>query len=353
MAKVAKVAKVVDAVGFLGSLGGVAVVQDKGNFEVGFSFSNQLVNKMQAVEGAKFDREAGCWAVPESSAAQLGDVIADMRDFVANNGVQVKDLENGGKQVLFDYDKRLTQVIGAVNGAEFDAATRAWNVPANSKALVEKDGGTSYFDLAINKMRGMAIEAAKDRDSIKDMAAEAADALGAKPGIYYPEPDQNYKGEIVRVNGSCAVQLTEVKDTSEGKVAFMAVHDLDNLGDVFKGDKLYIAYDGKMHADVRTVDLVQQQQADRAKLEATANSLVDGADVKNASAKGNNKYSGEVKEVTDSMILLSGGRNAFTMHRRDLLPAGTKFDVGMKLDVAYKDGKGFTVQKEQNRGAER
>jgi len=336
-------------VGFLGSVGGVAVVQDKGNYEVGFSFSNQLVSKMKAVEGANYDREAGCWIVPEASAAQLGDVVADMRDFVANNGVQVKDIDGGGKQVLFDYDKRLTQVIGAVNGAEFDGVTRAWNVPANSKALGEKDGGTSYFDLAINKMRGMAIEAAKDREGIKDLAAEAAATLGAEPGIYYPEPEQTYKGEIAKVNGSCAVQVTEVKDTEKGKVAFMVIHDLDKLGDVFKGDKLYIAYDGKMHADVRTVDLVQQQQADRVKLEATAKNLVDGADVKNASAKGNSKYSGEVKKVADSMILLSGGRNAFTMHRRDLL-AGADIKEGMKLDVSYKDGKGYAVDAEKQKG---
>lgn len=342
--------------GFVGSADGVAVAKSGTGYDVAFEFSNSLVNKIKTVPGAEFDRDDGMWRVPATSAEQLGEVVPDMRDFVRNDGVQVKDVEGGGKQVIFDYDKRLTQVIGAVNGAEFDSQARVWNVPANSKALVAGEGQTtSYLDMAVNKMRGMSIESAKDREAIKDLAAAAAGELGAKPGISYAKPEQSYSGEIVRANGSCAVQLSEVKDAEQGKVAFMVIHDKDNVGDVFKGQKLRIDYDGKMHADVRTLDLVKEQQADREKLTAVANGLVDGADVKNASIKHGVKYSGQVMGTTDSMILLSGGRNAFTMHRRDIM-GGADIRHGQKLDISYKDGKGFAVDTEKKRemaGAER
>lgn len=331
---------------------GVTVIQENGAFQVMFGFSNNLVNKMKTVPGAEFNKDEGAWGVPASSTDNLIEAVADMRDFLRSNGVQVKNLDGGGKQVLFDYNKQMTQIIGAVNGAEFDDKTRTWNVPAGSKALVVPAGQTtSYLDMAINRMRGLGIEEAQDRESIKEMAAASAQAMGAKPGIHYPKASQSYSGPMVNVNGNYAAQLVDTKDSPEGKIAFMVIHNLSDIGDVFKGQDLRIDYDASRHADVRSADLFKKQQVERESLTAKAASLVDGANVLNASIKDGSKYSGTVLETTANMILMSGGRKDFTIHRRDIL-GGADIHENQKVEVAYKGGRGHVMDVEKQKAAQ-
>lgn len=330
---------------------GVTVVQEGADYQVAFVFSNTMVAKMKTVPDAKFNKEQGLWNVPAASANELIAAVDDMRDFVRCNGVQVKDVEGGGKQVLFDYNKDLAKIIGGVAGAEFDKQTYVWNVPATvmkgdkenrtavpNPALATVEGKeTSYLDMAINTMRGMAIEELRDRGNIIDLAAASPQLQGLKIAPVYPKPGQSSTGPIVSVNGHFAAQKSGDKDGA----GFVTIHDLTVIGDVFKGDELRIDYDEKMHPDVRTAALFKQQQADREMLTSKAGGLVDGAEVKNSSMK-DGKYSGVVKGVTDSMVLLSGGRNTFTLHRRDQL-AGVKIVDGQKLDVVVKDGKATAV----------
>lgn len=126
---------------------GVTVIKAGDGFQVAFSFSNNLVNKMKTVPDAKFDKDEGVWSVPKTSGNQLVGVVADMRDFVSNNGVQVKDVEGGGKQVLFDYNPELGRIIGAVEGAEFDKTTRVWNVPATVQKYAESEKKKSLLQI--------------------------------------------------------------------------------------------------------------------------------------------------------------------------------------------------------------
>lgn len=331
---------------------GVTVGHEGANLQVAFGFSNNLVNKIKSVEGAVFDKDGGVWNVPASSANKLVEVVDDMRDFVRNNGVQVKQGENG-VDVLFDYNKEMTQVIGAVAGAKFDSAARVWNVPADSKALVVAEGQSlSYLDWSINKMRGMAIEAANDRVSIMDMAAASAEKMGVTPAIFFPDKDHSYTGEILNVNGSYAAQLSG-KDDAKG-TGFIAIHKLSDLGkDVFKGDDLRIDYDKDRHVKVRSVDVFKQQQIERNGLEAVAMGKVDGANVLNASMKDGVKHVGIVIDVTDHFVLQHGGRNEFKIHGRDAL-GGAAIAKDQKLEISYLGGKGKVVdvdlQKAQGQG---
>lgn len=341
-----KVTKAVIAAMFAGG-DGVTVGQEGANLQVAFSFSNNLVNKIKTVPDAKFDKDAGVWNVPEASVDKLIEAVADMRDFVRNNGVQVKDVEGGGKQVLFDYNKQMTQVIGAVNGAEFDGQVRVWNVPAGSKALVVPEGqSTSYLDMAVNKMRGIGIDFVKDRDSIIDLAAATPKLQGSKIAPCYPAAGQSYSGEMVSVNGNFAAQLTNIKDGS----AFVVIHSLSDIGDVFKGQDFRVDYDANRHADVRSADLFKKQQTERESLTATAAGLVDGANTINASIKDGGKYSGVVMDMTDNMVLLSGGRKEFTVHRRDVM-GGAELRKGQNLEVSYKGGKSMAVDTDRKKEA--
>lgn len=333
---------------------GIIVAKEDKSYQVVFSFSNTLVKKMGQVAGAKFDKENALWNVPGTSAAQLADVIEDMRDFNRNNGVQVKDVE-GGKLVLFDYNKDLNQVIGAVNKAEFvKEDVYAWKVPADSKALVVPEGQTtSYLDAAVNTMRGMAGKQVANLDEIKNMAAEVAASHGNKPGIKFAEQGKSYSGKIEKVNGNYAVQAENTKDGVE----YMVIHDLAVIGDVFQGDDVRINYadkthenDTSFHADMRTAELVKQQESDREKVKAVAEGLVSGAKVWNAAEK-DGKYLGTVKDVTNTIVLVSDGREKFSMHRRDLM-SGANIVKGMNAEITYKNGKSTVVDKELQKASQ-
>lgn len=319
---------------------GVTVAQDGAIYQVGFAFSNNLVNKIKGVEGAKWDKEGGVWNVPEASAGQLVAAVADMRDFVRNNGVQVKEVEGGDRQVLFDFNKEMNQVIGAVNGAKFDAAARVWNVAANSKALLVQEGqSTSYLDLAVNKMRGIAIETEKDRAEIKQLAAASATALGMKTDLYFPQKDYSYSGPILNANGRFAAQL-ENSNAEKGRPGYVVIHEVADLGKaVFKGDELRIDYDEKGHASVRTIDVFKQQQEERKALAELAAQKVDGPTVLNASMKDGAKHNGTVIEVTNHFVLQHAGRNTFNIHGRDAL-GGAVVAKDQRLEITYKGGKG-------------
>lgn len=338
----------------LSGANGVTVVQEGQKFQVAFGFSNNLVNKIKGVDGAEFNKEAGgVWEVPVNNGAELAAAVADMRDFVLNNGVQVKDVD-GGKQVIFDYNKEMTQVIGAVAGAKFDQEGRVWNVPGDSKALaVGAEQNSSYFDMAINKMRGIAIETAKDYEEILAMTNATATERGFTPGIVFPDKDHSYQGEILRVNGHYAAQKTGEK---EG-VGFVTIHTLADLGKpVFKGDDMRIDYDKTRQVSVRTTAVFEQQKGEREQLNKIATGLADNAEVMNASTKDKTKYTGVVKGVTEHFVLQSVGRNEFKIHARENLD-NNQLAKDQNLEISYKDGKGAVVdlakKKEQAQGVAR
>lgn len=328
---------------------GVTVVEAGKGFQVAFGFSNNLVNKIKAVPDAKFDKEQGVWEIPGGSGSELGEAVADMRDFVKNNGVQVKDTETG-KAVLFDYNKELTQIIGKVDGAKFDNASRIWNVPANSKALIVEEGqSTNYLDMAVNKMRGIVIETTQDREKILALATEAAQGRGVKAAIVFPEKEHSYTGPILNVNAHFAAQLTGIDD-KQG-VAFIAIHDVGQLGkSVFKNDDLRIDYDENRSVNVRTTAVFQEQQKERDKLTALASGKVDGANIRNAATKDGSKHNGEVVEVSSHFVLQHKGRSDFVIHGRDNLDMAD-IKKGQKLEVTYKDGKGAVVDLDKQKGS--
>lgn len=332
---------------------GVHVFQEGADYGVAFAFSGVMRAKIKAVPGAEFRKDdAGCWVVPGKSVDKLIEAAADMRDFVHNGGVQVKDVADG-KLVLFDFEKALAQEIGPVAGASYDKEAGAWHVPASSKALVAEPGKVSFFDLTINKMRGLVIEIAQAHENIKELAAASAQARDCAPGIHYPELDKSYTGPIVNANGYYAAQLTGIDD--KANVAFLTIHKQADLGhEVLKGDDLRIDYGGDRSVKVRTTEVFQQQQQDREKLTALAASKMDGASVWNASAKDDKAYSGKVVDATNHFVLQHAGRAQFVLHDRSKLKG--EFAPGEPMDVKYKNGVGHVAAKDKGHelaGAER
>jgi len=349
MSKLSKVVR--DAVGVMVAGGdGVTVIHEGANLQVQFGKSNTMVSKIKSIDDAVFDEQNEVWNVPETSAEKLCDVVADMRDFVHNNNVQVKDSPLG-KQVFFDYSKELAKVIGEVDLAKYDTVERVWNIPANSKALLVKEGEpTSWLDAAVSKMRGIVIEQSADMQNIMELATASASSRGVKPGIHFPVGDHSYTGPILNVNGNFAAQLSGT-DEKNG-VGFITIHKLANLGKpVFKGDDLRIDYDDKRKVShVRSTAIFQQQQKEREALTSLAGGLVDGASVWNASKKDGAKHIGTAIEVTDHFVLQHGGRNYFKIHGRDALD-NTEISKGKKLEISYKNSRGTVVDLDKQRTA--
>lgn len=331
---------------------GVSVFQEGKDFGVGFAFSNTMVAKIKGVPGAQFDREGAFWRVPGKSAAELLDVVGDMRDFIRSGGVQVKEVQDG-KLVIFDYEKALTQAIGPVAGAAYKNDLGAWHIPADSKALVAEQGQASFFDRTLNQMRGLVVEIDKAHDAIRDLAAEAAKAKNFKAGIHYPESDHSYTGPIINANGHYAAQLTGIDD-QQGTM-FITLHKQSDLGkEVLKGDDLRIDYGADRSVKVRTTELFRQQQAERENLTALAQNKMDGAKIFNASTKDGKAYSGKVIELTDNFVLQHTGRSDFIIHDRSRLKGSIV--KGETMDVKYAKGIGKANEKAKGQemaGAER
>jgi hypothetical protein len=327
--------------GLVGSQDGVTVVQEGKGFAVGFEFGQKHYERIKAVPGAEFDKENQYWAVPLSSAEALTATVEDMRDFNRNNGVQVKDVP-GGKAVYFDFEKTLNQEIGPVQGAEYKSDLGAWFVPSDSKAMTGKDGKTPFFDLAINKMRGLNIEIGKARENIMELAAASAKGRDLKPGIHFPERDHSYTGPIINANGHFAAQLSGIDD--DKGVGFITIHKQADLGQaVLKGDDLRIDYDEQGKTKVRTTEVFHAQKAERESLTALAMARMDDAKVLNASTKDGQAYSGNVVEVGEHFVLQHAGRNSFALHDKTKLQMDVK--PGEKLDVTYRNGQGKGPEK--------
>jgi hypothetical protein len=327
---------------------GVTVVAEENVFQVGFEYSSNLISKLRQVPDAKFVKEGGYWEVPVASGAELAGAVEDMRDFKRNNGVQVKDMANGSKQVLFDFNKEMTQAIGPVDGAKFDNKSYSWIVPANSKALAPKGPGeTAFFDFTINQMRGIVIQTAIDRDGITELAKESAKALGVTPGFVFPAADHSYSGPILNVNAHFAAQLTG-RDDDKG-VGYITVHNLSDLGKaVFKGEDMRIDYDEKRQVSVRTAEVFKEQQKERGDLTTEAANMVDGASVRNASRADSTKYNGIVVGVTKHFVLQHLGRDNFQIHNLENLNS-KEISKGQKLEISYKNDKGAVVDLEQKK----
>ena len=322
---------------------GVHVFLDGKDFGVGFAFSNVMRQKIKQVPGAEYDNENGHWKVPSTSAKELCETVGDMREFVRCNGVQVKDVD-AGKVVIFDFDKALNQVIGPVAGAKYDQSQGGWFVPADSKALIAKDGQVSYFEKAINEMRGLVVAIEKDRASIQNLAVSAANDRMVTPGIFYPKKDHSYTGPILCANGHYAAQLTGI----ENDTAFIALHRQIDLGQaVMKGDDLRIDYGVDNAVKVRTTEVFRQQQTERDNLTKLAEGKIDGAKVFNASAKDGKGYSGKVVEVTEHFVLQHIGREGFAIHERAKLRGEVAKEATM--DVKYNKGVGMVNEKAKGR----
>lgn len=328
----------------LGSTDGVTVIEEEGKYHVAFVYTDRLLGKIGALKngdvGAVFDKDNKVWGVPLELGGELAAVVADMRDFVKNRGVQVKDRADGGKNVIFDFNPELNKIIGPIDGAAYDKEANAWKVPMNSKALVlEGTQVTNFLDLSIEKMRNYNMEVTNARDNIMKLAGESAVARGMTPGIHYPEKAHSYTGQILNANAHFAAQLTG-KDDATG-VAFIAIHNMADLGKtLFKGDAVRIDYDeNKQVSNVRTSEVYEEQQKERAVLTLLAANKIDGANIRNASTKDTSKYNGEVVDVKNHFMLQHVGRAEFVIHPLGKLNEQS-IQKGDQLAISYKNGIG-------------
>lgn len=335
-------------------------------FLVRFAYDRELVNKINKVPGATFDKEAQAWKILKTTP---------------------------------EAEEALDKVIEAMN----------YDVKA-----IEKDRA-GILDLAT----------ASANDRMKDYGTEQ----GVKAQISdYHEAGGNHSGEILNVNGRFAAQLTGFgKDNG---AAFITVHRVTDLSEaVYKGDDVRIKYNnngigevfdrrqvksaeelGKefdtnigaaldgitvnvagdkysisfdfnpdiqhrlqriadvefnkdesawevplTHKDfvVRAVaDMRKEFVADlkeRSDLAAVAEQKLDGAKVSDAFTKDGLSHYGKVIEVTDKYVLQHGGQNSFKLHRQSSL--GQEVTKGQDLKITYEKGRGVVQDRKQQKEA--
>ncbi len=204
----------------------------------------------------------------------------------SKDGVAVYEVENGGYQVAFSFDRKLMSMMHTIPGAahnkeQSDKAAQIYDVPAES---LQKLG---MVVAGIRQEHG-AIEA--DRAEIMLLAKDTAAGLqrdngtvGVQPKVddyieraTADKPGRFYSGEIVNANARFAAQLTGFGD--KDGVAFVKIHrqaDLDKP--LEKGSRAGIEYGVNGRGSVSDLGKTMDQRI--ADFQATAGKNVDGVTV--------------------------------------------------------------------------
>lgn len=330
----------------IGDTDGIKVEKSGKDFMVSFPYSDTLINKMRAIkkEFASFDAEKGSWLVSGEAKDTLEAVVGGMRGFVRDGGVQAYATENGDRHVEFDYSKEMASKAASIAGAEYDKNMHCWVVPSNSPALIDKQGMGSYFDKAVNELRGIRQQIKNNLNSIVESANAIANTKNMTAALMFDHAKDSRKGEILDANANFAIQATGQKN----ETMFIAVHNQDALErEAHKGDDLYISYDEKgRFASVRTMAVFKEQQEERGTMEKFAMSKMSSAKVLNAS-HGEKTYRGEMIKVGKHFGLQSVGRGEFIIHALDRLSHNVV--EGGEVSIAYKNGAGQVRDMEQKK----
>lgn len=213
------------------------------------------------------------------SVAEKGkDLAAEAPAFLGSSDGVTAVVAEGGFAVAFEFDRKLSSMMQAVQGAQYDKEAKLYVVPAASGEAL----GTKLKEM---RLEFNAIEA--DRAAIEKLAhagglkAQRENGAGAEVASArvsdYKEVGKFNAGEIINANARFVAQLTGFgKDDG---VAFVVIHrraDLDRGFDLMKGDNVGIKYDSKYLGGV--TDLAKAKSA--AELEADFDSelgrAVDG-----------------------------------------------------------------------------
>ena len=217
-----------------------------------------------------------------SQASSFEDLLGDF-DGVSVHRVDGVSWESAdsGFSVTFPMDRKLSQLISNVPGAEFNKEIKAFVVPAaNADALAQAVAAMRRESLAVTDA-GAEIMALAKATGLR-MQVDFGAITEAKPQLSsFIVPGKSYFGEIVNANSHFVAQFSSFgKDDG---AAFIQVHRLANLDSgqhqLMKGDKVAVVYDAKFAGVVSDMSQYKSAAELEADYEINLGQMVDGVAV--------------------------------------------------------------------------
>lgn len=334
-------------------------VTDSG-FLVRFPYDRELVNKINKVPDAEFDKDADVWVVPKSSEEALDKALESMhfearaiekdRDSIMelakasaneamkNNGTagvsaQISDFRKIGKL----YSGEIVNVngrfaaqftgFGNENGAAFVTIHRLANL-----------SDTVYKGNEVNiKYNSNGIGEVTDQIKIKSVEEKTKDfdaGLGSSvDGV-----------KVVQAGDKYQVSFDYNPDIQ---------HRLERIADVEFNKDLKVYEVPLTHKEfvIRAVSDMRKEYvtdlSERAELKSVAESHIDGAKLKNAYTKEGVPHSGDIIKVSDRYVLQHLGKGVFDLHRKNAFEQPVK--EGQNLNISYKNGRAVAQDRKQEK----
>jgi len=335
-------------------------VTDSG-FLVRFPYDRELVNKINKVPDAKFDKETQAWVVPKSSEEALDKTLESMH-------FDVKAIEK-------DRDSIMELAKASASDRMKDYGTEA-GISAQISDFHKEGGNHSGEILNVNGRYAAQLTGfGKDNGAAFISIHRVADLSEAV-----------YKGDDVRIkynnNGIGEVfDRRQVKSADEIAKDFDAAlgNNLDGIKVMEVGDKYQVSFDYNpdiQHRLQRIADVEFNKNAgawevplthkefviravsdmrkefnsdisERSSLAAVAEQKLDGAKVRDAFTKDGLAHYGNVIDVSERYVLQHGGQNEFKLHRKSSLDQSVT--EGQNLKITYEKGRGAVQDRKQEK----
>ncbi|MDP3008223.1 MAG: hypothetical protein Q8N30_04030 [Methylococcales bacterium] len=335
-------------------------VLDSG-FAVKFPYDRELVNKINKVPGAKFDKDAESWIIPKDSEEALDKVIETMHFDV--------------KAIAKDRESIMELAKASASDRMKDYGTEA-GISAQISDFHKEGGNHSGEILNVNGRYAAQLTGfGKDNGAAFVSIHRVADLS---------EPV--YKGDDVRIkynnNGIGEVfDRRQVKSADEIAKDFDAAlgNSVDGIKVVQAGDKYQVSFDYNpdiQHRLQRIADVEFNKDAgawevplthkefvikavsdmrkefssdlnERYTLGLVAEQKLDGAKVRDAFTKDGLAHYGNVIDVSERYVLQHGGQNEFKLHRKSALDQPVK--EGQNLKITYEKGRGAVQDRKQEK----
>lgn len=339
----------------------VEVRSSETGFIVEFPYDRDLVNKINKVPGASFDKEAQAWSIPKSSEAELDKVVDSMhfefkaierdREAItelakASASDRMKDYgtEAGIAAQLSDYHKaggnhsgeilnvngrfaaQLTG-FGKENGAAFVSIHRISDL---SEPVYKGD------DVRI-KYNNNGIGEVFDRRQVKsaeDLAKDFDATLG-----------NSMDGVLVSLVGDKYQVAFDYNPDLQHRLQRVAGVEFNKEASAWEVPVSVKDFVVKAVSDMRKEFLADENE--RTTLTAVAEQKLDGAKVRDAFTKDGLSHYGKAIADSDRYVLQHGGQNEFKLHRKSALDQTVT--PGQNLKITYEKGRGAVEDRKQEK----
>ncbi|ACT52113.1 KfrB domain-containing protein [Methylovorus glucosotrophus] len=341
---------------------GIDVLTTDNSFLVSFPYDRDLVNKINKVPGAQFNKDEQAWEIPKSSADDLDKVVDSMhfelkaleqdresimklakisaiermKDYGTEPGITAKisDYHKAGGNhsgEIINVNGRFAAQLtgfGNENGAAFVSIHRLANL--NEPVYKGDDVRISYNNNGIGTVY--------DRSQVKSAEDLTRD--------FDATLDQDISGVMVGLSGDKYQIKFDFNPDMQQRLQRVAGAEFSkSAGGVWE-----VPVDVKSFVVRAVADMRKEFAADsleRNELAALAEQKLDGAKVRDAFTKDGLAHYGKIIAVSERYILQHGGQNEFKLHRKSSL--GQTVSENQNLKITYDKGRGSVEDRKQEK----